>query len=236
MNISIIKKNHILKQIIALALFIITLSVSNTVYARPLSKATAKNPCVISAIGDSITYSTTYAAVLDTLPEIVVKNYGQSATQVAGPFDHSFVNRTHNVKYKSDIILIFGGTNDFKGVDLMCNPLGMPDSTDPLTFFGAYNTMVKNIKKNNPNSKIVLITPIKRAYWDKPNAYGLSLNHYALATQMVAESNGVHCIDLFNNPSCDFTENGMLIDGIHPDIKGHSILAMNIYQQLLDIK
>lgn len=214
-------------------ILLLSMALPISVKAKPIEKATAKNPCVISAIGDSITYSNTYAMVLDLQPELVVKNYGMSATQVAGIFDHSFVNRTKNVKYKSDVILIFGGTNDFKGLNKMCNPLGMPDDTDITTFFGAYNTMVKNVKKNNPKSRIVLITPIKRAYWDKPNDYGFTLQHYAVATQMVAYNNGVECIDLFNNPTCDFTENGMLIDGIHPDIKGHSILATVIYQNLL---
>lgn len=215
---------------------ICVLGMSMSVYAKPLSKATEKKPCVISAIGDSITYAQTYAAVLDMLPEVTVKNYGICATQVAGIADSSFVNRTKNVRFKSDIILIFGGTNDYMGDKAMCNPLGTPDSDDITTYFGAYNTMIKNLKKYNPGTKIVLVTPIKRKKYDTKNAYGLGLQHYVLATKMIAENNGVPCIDLFSDPSCDFTENGLLIDGLHPDIKGHTVLATVIYQNLYAMK
>jgi len=219
--------------VLLLSSFILISSIETDVYAKSFSKATEKSPCVISAIGDSITYSNTYAAVLDSLPEIVVNNYGMSATQVAGLADHSFVNRTKNMKFKSDIILIFGGTNDYMGKDAMCNPLGMPDSDDITTFFGAYNTMIKNIKKNNPKSRIILVTPIKRLYWDEPNAYGLNLSHYALATQMVANSHNLECIDLFNIQNCDFTGTDKLLDGIHPNASGHVSIASTIYQYLV---
>lgn len=232
-----ITENGILKKF-AITVFlagVICLISYNSVYGKPLSKASEKSPCVISAVGDSITYSATYAAVLDALPHIKVNNYGMSATQVAGVYDHSFVNRTHDKRFKSDIILIFGGTNDYKGLNSMCNPLGTVDSDDITTYFGAYNEMLKNIKKKNPKSQIVLVTPIKRAYWDKPNAYGFNLAHYAAATQMIAYQNNVYCLDLFNNPACDFTNNGMLIDGIHPNNDGHNTLAAVIYQSLLQL-
>lgn len=215
--------------------FVLIITTSRSVSAQALNEATPEKPCVISAIGDSITYAYTYAAVLDMLPEITMKNYGISATQVAGSLDHSFVNRTKKEKFKSDIILIFGGTNDYMGDLAMCNPLGTPDSDDITTYFGAYNTMIKNIKKNNPKSKIVLITPIKRVGLENLNAYGLSLKHYVLATQMIAQNNEVDCIDLFNNERCDFTGTDLLIDGLHPTIKGHTILATEIYQSLLQL-
>lgn len=226
-----------MKKIISFLLcIIIVLQANSTVFAKPLNKATEKKPCVISAIGDSITYAQTYAAVLDMLPEINVKNYGICATQVAGLADSSFVNRTKNVRFNSDYILVFGGTNDYMGDKAMCNPLGMPDSTDTITYFGAYNAMIKNLKKYNPKSKIVIVTPIRRKNWDMPNDYGLGLQHYALATKMIAEQNGLPCIDLFNEPSCDFTGTDILIDGIHPSIKGHTVIATVIYQQLYAMK
>lgn len=224
--------------IIVVATCAILITTPSTVLAAPLHEATPENPCVISAIGDSITYSMTYAAVLDMLPEITVNNYGISATQVAGDAEHSFVNRTAKEKFKSDIILILGGTNDYMGDGAMCNPLGTPDSDDITTFFGAYNTMIKNIKKNNPKAQIVLITPLKRVGFDNKNAYGFALRHYALATQMIAQSNDVACIDLFNNDRCDFTDytkSNLLIDGLHPTIKGHTIIATAIYQSLIEL-
>lgn len=222
--------------IFVLSCFIFLTVIRFDVFAKPLNKATAQSPCVISAIGDSITYSNTYAAVLNSFPEIVVNNYGMSATQVAGLIDHSFVNRTKDVKFNSDVILIFGGTNDYMGYEAMCNPLGSPDDDNIVTYYGAYNTMIKNIKKKNPGSRIVLLTPIKRLYWDTPNAYGLNLSHYALATQMIAYNNKVECLDLFNTPSCDFTGTDKLIDGLHPNNVGHTVLASTIYQYLYNTK
>lgn len=226
-----------MKRIAALFLTIIlSVGTCTSCFAKPLSKATAKSPCTISCIGDSITYSNTYTIVLNAMPEINVKNYGMSGTQVAGLLDpNSFVNRTKGQKYKSDIILIFGGTNDFKGVNMACNPLGDLNGTDITTYYGAYNTMISNIKKNNKGARIVLVTPIKRLYHENPNAFGLTLSQYAAATQLVAFKNGLYCIDLFNNPNCDFTGEGdtRLIDGIHPDIKGHTAIATEIYKYLM---
>jgi len=214
-------------------IFITVMMFSSTqVSARTFREATAENPYKIVAIGDSITYSATYAAILDQLENCTVENLGNSGTQVAGKADHSFVNRTRKLKTDADMILILGGTNDYRGVMDMQNDLGAENSTNITTFYGAYNTMIKNLKKRNPNTKIVLITPIKRCYGYEPNTYGYSLAHYAQATQIIAANNGLDCIDLYNDKNCDFTENDLLIDGLHPNQEGHKIIAEEILRYI----
>ena len=144
------------------------------VMAKSFSEATEINPYTVSIIGDSITYEPSYATILSTNPVISATTYAIGGTRVAGKDDSlSFVNRTKGVKYNSDLILIFGGTNDYFGMG-NSSQLGEPSSTDLNTFYGAYNAMLNNISKNNPNSKIVLVTPIRRIEDDKPNIYDSS--------------------------------------------------------------
>ena len=197
------------------------------------SEATAERPYKITAIGDSITYSNTYAAIIDSLPQCIVNNLGVSGTQVAGEIEHSFVNRTKSLKTDSDLILIFGGTNDYRGAYDAQNNIGSLEDTDIVTFCGAYNTMITNLKKNNPNSKIVLITPIRRSYDYEENRYGYSLESYAKAVKYIAMKNELPCIDLYNNEKCDFRYDGHLIDGLHPNYEGHEIIANEILKALV---
>lgn len=222
------KKKFVFLSYFLLMLFILV----NPTYAKTFSESTAENPYKITAIGDSITYSATYAAILDKLDNCTVENLGWCGTQVAGKADHSFVNRTRNLKTDSDMILILGGTNDYRGVNDLQNDIGAENSKDIRTFYGAYNTLIKNLRKNNPYAKIVIVAPIKRCYGYELNRYGYSLANYAQAAQIVAMNNGLDFIDLYNDKNCDFTENDLLIDGLHPNQDGHKIIADEILRYI----
>jgi len=213
--------------ILALCSLIIIINTSD-VKANTFTDATAENPCRITAIGDSITYPYSYADVFNSMPEYQVKNFAACGTQVAGKEDHSFVNRTKLLYLDSDIILIMGGTNDFCGYMYVNNPIGTIEDDGIETFCGAYNTMIKNLKQHNPMSKIVLLTPIKRVDETYINDYGFRLVDYVNAVMAIAKHNDLKCIDLYNDPACDFTQNGLLIDGLHPSRDGQRIMAGEI--------
>ena len=215
---------------------VITIGSSVSAKANTFTDATAEMPCRITAIGDSITYPYSYATVFDSMPEFQVKNFAACGTQVAGEADHSFVNRTKLLYLDSDIILIMGGTNDFCGYMYANNPIGSIIDDDITTFCGAYNTMIKNLREHNPMSKIVLITPIKRIDEAYVNEAGHTLVDYVNAVKYIARRNGLKYIDLYNNPVCDFTQNGLLIDGLHPSREGQQIMAKEIHDQLVSFK
>lgn len=216
-----------------LTIFIIAvIGFVNPVKAGVFSDATVEKPCKIAAIGDSITYPYSYAEFINSMPEYQVKNFAMCGTQVAGEREDSFVNRTKLMYVESDIILIFGGTNDFCGFNYIHNPIGNIDDTEITTFCGAYNTMIKNLKQHNPMAKIVLLTPLKRMDMYNVNADGFVLENYVNAVKAVAGHNGLDCIDLYNDPACDFLANGLLIDGLHPNRTGQQIIAGEISHYL----
>lgn len=213
------------------ALVVIVL-IAHPVEANTLTGATALEPYTISFVGDSITFPPSYASVIGELPQINVKNYGVGASQVGGMNGESFFGRTFGVNFGSDLIVIFGGTNDF-----LCwkevTPLGKYDSVDVSTFCGAYNIMINNMIQSNPGTKIVLMTPIRRADEYVSNKYGLVLSDYVNAVKLIAQHNKLQCIDLYSNPNCNLVARGLLEDGLHPSIQGHQVLADEVLKSLV---
>lgn len=214
------------------AAFIVSVMLVSPVKAQTLTGATALEPYTISFVGDSITYPPSYASVIAELPQINVKNYGVGASQVGGMNGESFFGRTFGVNFGSDLIVIFGGTNDY-----LCwkesTPLGAYDSVDVKTFCGAYNIMISNMQQANPGTKIVLMTPIRRSDEYVSNVYGLMLSDYVNAVKLVAQHNKLQCIDLYSNPTCNLVARGLLSDGVHPSIQGHQVLADEVLKSLV---
>lgn len=200
----------------------------NNVYGRSLMEATPENPYKVAAIGDSITFPYSYATVIDALPIFEVKNFGVPGSQVAGTIPESFYSRAKDYKENPDLILVMGGTNDYCAFATLAKDIGPLDSTDVNTFCGAYNTIIKRLKANNKKSRIVLITPTVVNANDYKNIYGYSLKNYADAVKMIAASNGLPCIDLYNNPELNFADpslSDLLMDPVHPNAKGQELIA-----------
>lgn len=209
------------------------LVLNKPVMANSFKDATPGMPCRISAIGDSITYSYSYADYFNNQPQYTVKNFARCGTQVAGEYEESFVKRTLNLTTESDIILIMGGTNDFCGYNYIYNPIGSVSDFRIDTFCGAYNMMIHNLRLANPMSKIVILTPIKRYDGMNVNPAGSNIVNYVEAVKAVAAKNELLCIDLYNNPACDFIASGQLTDGLHPSVTGQQIMGGQIQSALI---
>lgn len=104
-------------------------------------------------LGDSITEGVgasdtehCYVSVFGKLSGAVVKNYGISATRIACQTENltttepdlSFVNRVDSMDSDADVVVVFGGTNDFGHGDAK---LGTFESRDPYTFYGAMHVL-----------------------------------------------------------------------------------------------
>lgn len=89
--------------------------------------------------------------------EICINN-SYSGSCVSGIFESSACSkeRCSNLHGESnpDIILIYMGTND-RGFEV---EIGMDAPIDKLKFYGAYRTMLRQIKNNYPSAKIVCAT------------------------------------------------------------------------------
>lgn len=171
------------------------------------------------AIGDSITYlndhpdetgnriSSGYLTLIqekfDEI-EVINKGYnGWTAVRIATEFEKLEIPR-------ADVFSIFLGTNDWWGG----RPLGTIEdyrnNTGVGTVNGAFRVIIDNLRKLNPEAKIILITPMKRVDFVyinnyKNNAYGSyrdkneqSLESFAEAIKAIGEFEGFPVVDLFH--------------------------------------
>lgn len=71
-----------------------------------------------------------------------------------------FVNRLDTIPTDADVIVIFGGTNDWGNNAT----LGTISDTGTSTFYGAYKHILEWLAINRPNAKVMTMTPLKRYY------------------------------------------------------------------------
>ncbi len=190
-------------------------------------------------LGDSITegwgaseIERSYASVLMKLGEFgEMGNYGVAGTRIAAqkkePNENfgteTFHMRAERMEEGADILLVFGGTNDYGHGDAPIGRLG-DDAKD--TFYGAYTLLLQYLLKKYETAKIFAITPIHREKEEEYyNGTGLrncgTLSDYARAEREVCEKLSVPVLDLY---ACEAFP-AMTVDGLHPNDEGHALLA-----------
>ena len=200
-------------------------------------------------LGDSITepYGTTapekafHHIIKEKCGLKSVYNYGIGGTRIARQiapsentkFDLTFEIRSVTMNKEADLIVVFGGTNDYGHGDA---EFGDTNSRDRYTFCGALNCLIETLKANFPKSKLVFMTPIHRENETIPCAEGKkTLPEYVEAMREIFKNHNVAVIDLFELNPIDVTNKELLPDGLHPSDKGHEILAEVVAKELLDI-
>lgn len=139
----------------------------------------------INFLGDSITQGagasapdTCYVADMERLYHLAAaRNYGIGGTRIAHQkavsaepvWDQDFVGRYAQMDADADIVVVFGGTNDF-GHGLA--PFGQVGDTAPDTFCGACDTLYKGLKAMYPHAVLAVITPTPRTNEDSPKGEG----------------------------------------------------------------
>ena len=204
------------------------------------------NDKIINFLGDSITEGvgastpdTCYVEVLRRMYNPAqARNYGIGGTRIAPQkeasidpqWDKDFCGRYQAMADDADIVVVFGGTNDF-GHGLA--PFGTVGDTTPATFCGACDTLYKGLKQKYPQAAIVVVTPIHRNNENDPRGDGYKpvgplLAEYVDAIMQIAAANSLPVLDLFHGQrTCkDGTLTpDMFPDGLHPNDTGHKILA-----------
>ena len=208
-------------------------------------------------VGDSITYGAwsdaKYWEILDeninfsTVTGMGVSSSCISATSDYGTKNEPLINRYTTIP-DADLISIFMGTNDY-GHE---TPLGtIEDSTD-ISFYGALNIIIPQLKNAHPNSRIVFLTPIHRygrgtsgilgtdyTYDYINNGVGANLGDYVNAIKEVCAKYSIPVIDLYTLYDLDVTDENIrtqyMPDGLHPNAEGHQILADIIAEELRKI-
>lgn len=200
----------------------------------------------INFLGDSITEGPANAAYHCVLKEMYdlaeARNYGQGGTRIARQTeitslirDRDFILRADEMDYDVDIIVVFGGTNDFGNGQA---PLGDMNSTDMRTFYGALHTLIRKLIEKYYNKTIVFMTPLHRhnedgrGAWKPDGVEQHPLKDYVKAVKDVCEHYSVPVLDLFasgelrgNTPEW---YKAFMPDGLHPNEEGHKIIARKL--------
>ena len=192
----------------------------------------------INFLGDSITegvgaseYARCYVEQFAAATGAVCRNYGISGTRIAKrrvpyeipEFDRYYASRVPEMDPDADIVVVFGGTNDYGHGDA---PLGEMNDRTVWTYYGALHVLFTALIEKYPAAQIVVLTPLHRDDEEKRTP---TLKPFVDATRQVAEFYSLPVLDLWANygiqPRIPVMKNMYVPDGLHPNDAGHAILA-----------
>ena len=195
----------------------------------------------INFLGDSITKGVGTSCEACRFSEIIAReqglaafrNYGIGGTCIAcqttvpdGVSDGNFCARALGMDPDADIVVVFGGSNDFGYCDA---PLGTADDRTRYTFYGACHELMRSLMERYPTSTVVIVTPTHRLGDDKPNAHGAALAVYVDILRETARYYSLPVLDLFAvsgiQPEVETSRQTYMPDGVHPNDAGHRLLA-----------
>ncbi len=205
----------------------------------------------IVVLGDSITEGcgvenaeNFFVNRLAKMGECTVINHGIGGTRIAKQInratpaydDNDFIIRVEKLEEDADIVVIFGGTNDFGHGDA---PLGNFHDHDPYTFYGACHTLMTRLYERFPGKTVVIMTPIHRL--DEYRFYidghlRRTLKTYVDIIREMAEHYSLPLLDMYASsgiqPQVDAFREAYCPDGLHPNDAGHEIIARKLYSFL----
>lgn len=200
---------------------------------EPTVKPAPKSWVKMACLGDSITdWGGIWIDVVQgKLSFEEMYNLGIAQSTIADTDKDPFYARYQSIPADSDLIFVFGGTNDF----YQNIPLGAADSVNPGEFCGALNVLCTGLRQDYPDALLVFATPIQRtsAYGPGPNEAGLMLADYGEAMKAVCGGYGIPVIDLYNGSGITADNaDSYLEDGLHPNAEGYQLLGEVIAAEL----
>lgn len=199
----------------------------------------------IAFLGDSITFGVgasspenSYVGVIKRESGAYVFNFGVSGTRIARQrkpsdcpeFDECFKDRAEKMPADMDVVVIFGGTNDFGHGDAR---FGCFEDRDEYSFYGALHALLLAVIKKYPYAHIVYMTPMHRLSEQKTvNEIGIPcrpLKDYVHAIREVCTFYSVPVLDLFSvsgiQPAVPIMQQIYMPDGLHPSDAGAKRVA-----------
>jgi lysophospholipase L1-like esterase len=195
----------------------------------------------IGFLGDSITngvgastIAKAYVSLMgNEFGEANVINYGINGSLIASSTSHPsappypMCERYENMSDDLDIVVVFGGTNDW----YYGTAWGTVDSSDTDTFLGALNVLMSGLVQKYCGKEIFFVTPMSSAYsaknTDNPNPdTGKTMLDYRNAIIERATYHAIPVIDLYGMCGMDVAHNAAnktyySSDGVHPNDAGH---------------
>ena len=203
----------------------------------------------INFLGDSITEGhgvephEAFVSLVAAKSGAICRNYGIGGTRIAKQripsenprWDLNFCDRVEQMDPDADVVVVFGGTNDYGHGDAV---MGTMDDRTPNTFYGALHTLYTSLLNKYPDSAIIVATPLHRLN----DGIGISpsglyvlaypLKRYVEAIREVAEYYSLPVLDLYAasglQPKVDVINQKYFLDGLHPNAAGHQVLAQQV--------
>ena len=209
----------------------------------------------VNFLGDSITegggsscFDNAYHQVMKRMYGLAeARAYGIAGTRIARQtkpsewesFDHDFCERYEAMDDDADIVVVFGGTNDFSNGDA---PIGNINDRTPYTFYGALRYLFEGLINKYPSATLVVMTPLHRYNDESSNGNGKpynfgTLRDYVNAIREVADYYSIPVVDLYATlcmyPAIDAHRRQYTTDGLHPNDTGHRMIAERLGNFLL---
>ncbi|MBP3313965.1 MAG: SGNH/GDSL hydrolase family protein [Oscillospiraceae bacterium] len=201
----------------------------------------------ICFLGDSITEGAGCSSKNKVFHQLIAKEYGLThaynnglgGTRIAPQVvpgktltdqDLYFSLRAQVMDKNADAVVVFGGTNDYGHGDA---PFGEVKDPNPKTFCGAVRTLVEYLQKTYAGKPVVFLTPLHRRNEETPNIItGKTLAEYVSAIREICKEYAIPAIDLFEMNPLDPYDKEFVPDGLHPNDRGHEVLAKVIGEEL----
>ena len=198
----------------------------------------------INFLGDSITEGygcscdeAKFTSLIATQHGAITRCYGISGTRLARQktvsenprHDLDFPSRVAEMDPDADLIVVFGGTNDFGHGDA---PFGEFSDRTVWSFCGALHVLYTSLLEKYPGATIMVMTPLHRATEAIPNMHGKVLKDYVDMIRKAAEYYSLPVLDLYATygvqPAVPVMKEKYMPDGLHPNDAGQMILAGKI--------
>lgn len=164
-----------------------------------------------------------YTQMIEAKYGLTCTNYGQGGHTIVQDYATLYALDYSNVT----LVTIGYGVNDGR----TNVTLGSRDSSDTTTFAGALGSLISKIYSDNPDCRVVVLTPIQRLYvnsWGSytENSNGDTLEDFAEMCKAVAAYHGTPCVDAFHNSGLNADNlEALTFEGVHPLDKGYNRLG-----------
>lgn len=226
------------------------------------------NGKIINFLGDSITEGVGVDNIETERYDNIIKktcnlkkvnNYGIGGTRIAyqvGPseeprYDLYFCGRAYDLDPSADIIVVYGGINDYFHGDA---PFGKMTDNTPKTFCGAVEFLMTILQKLYPDTKIVFLTPAHSCYnyykglidetkpsiMDNKPSDARAVAEYMNVIIKKGKEHNIPVLNLFEklpiDPNIEEDKEKYTVDGLHFNFSGHKVLAETIIKFLESLK